>query len=171
MTNQWCLNIDRGMAVTGVVFLDLKKAFDTIDHAISLKKKKQSDSGVQGQTVFCFKSYLKDRQQFCMVNGVSSAKSRIICGVPQGSLLGALLFLIYITDLPNCLEHSLRRSFADDTNVTLSAEDLPTLQTEMSGDLNRMFDWLNSNKLPLNILKTDFMVIDRRQRIATLLGK
>ena len=126
---------------------------------------------MQGQTAFWFESYLKDRQQFCAMNGVSSAKNRIICGVPQGSLLGPLLFLIYITDLPNCLEHSLGRSFADDTNVTLSAEDLPTLQTEMSHDLNRMFDMLNSNKLPLNILKTDFMVIGPRQRIATLLGK
>ena len=65
------------MAVRGVIFLDFKKAFDTIDHAISLKKKKQSDCGVQGQTVFCFESYLKDRQQFCMVNGVSSAKNHM----------------------------------------------------------------------------------------------
>ena len=71
-----------------------------------------------------------------MVNGVSSAKNRIICGVPQGSVLGSLLFLINSTDLPNCLEHSLGRSFADDINVTLYAEDLPTLQTEMSDDLN-----------------------------------
>ena len=76
-------------------------------------------------------------------------------------LLGPLLFLIYITDLPNCLEHSLRRSFADDTNVTLSAEDLPTLQTEMSDDLNRMFDWLNPNKLPLNIQSENRFYGDR----------
>ena len=76
MTNQWCLNIDKGM-VSGVIFLDLKKAFDTVDHAILLKT--LSDYGVQGQTASWFKSYLKDRQQFCVVNGLSSAKSRIIC--------------------------------------------------------------------------------------------
>ena len=109
MTNQWCLNIDKGM-VSGVIFLDLKKAFDTVDHAILLKK--LSDYGVQGQTASWFKSYLKDRQQFCVVNGLSSAKNRIVRGVPQGSLLGPLLFLIYINDLSNCLDYSIGRSFA-----------------------------------------------------------
>ena len=165
MTNQWCLNIDKGM-VSGVIFLDLKKAFDTLDHAILLKK--LSDYGVQGQTASWFKSYLKDRQQFCVINGLSSLKNRIVYGVPQGSLLGPPLFLIYINDLPNCLDHSIGRTFADDTNLTFSAVDLSILQTEMSNDHRRIFNWLSSNKLTLNILKTDFMVIGSRQRIATL---
>ena len=90
--------------------------------------------------------------------------------VPQGSLLGPPLFLIYINDLPNCLDHSIGRSFADDTNLTFSAVDLSILQTEMSNDLNRIFNWISSNKLTLNILKTDFMVIGSRQRIVTLAG-
>ena len=167
MKNQWCLNIDKGM-VSGVIFLDLKKTFDTVDHVILLKK--LFDYGVQGQTASWFNSYLKERQQFFVVNGLSSVKNRIVCGVPQGSLLGPLLFLIYITDLPNCLDHSIGRSFADDTNLTFSAVDLSILQTEMSNDLNRIFNWLGSNKLTLNILKTDFMVIGSRQRIATLAG-
>ena len=166
MTNQWCLNIDKGM-VSGVIFLDLKKAFDTLDHAILLKK--LSDYGVQGQTASWFKSYLKDRQQFCVINGLSSLKNRIVCGVPQGSLLGPPLFLIYINDLPS-LDHSIGRSFSDDTNETFSAMDLSILQTEISNDLNRIFNWLSSNKLTLNILKTDFMVIGSRQRIVTLAG-
>ena len=101
-----------------------------------------------------------------MVNGLSSVKNRIVCGVSQGSLLGPLLFLIYIF----CLDYSIGRSFADDTNLTFSAVDLSILQTEMSNDLNRSFNWLSSNKLTLNILKTDFMVIGSRQRIATLAG-
>ena len=166
MTNQWCLNIDRGM-ISGVILLDLKKAFDTVDHAILLKK--LSDYGVQGQTASWFKSFLNDRQ-FCVVNGLSSVKDRIVCGVPQGSLLGPLLFLIYINDLPNCLDHSIGWSFADDTNLTFSAVDLSILQTEMSNDLNRIVNWLSSNKLTLNILKTDFMVMGSRQRIASLTG-
>ena len=105
-----------------------------------------------------------------MVKGSSSVKNRIVCGVVQGSLLGPLLFLIYINDLENCLDQSIGRSFADDTNLTFSAVDLSILQTEMSNDLNRIFNWLSSNKLTLNILKTDFMVIGSRQRIATLAG-
>ena len=126
MTNQWCPNIDKVM-VSGVIFLDLKKAFDTVDHAILFKK--LSDYWVQGHTAFWFKSYLKDRQQFCVVNGLSSVKIRIVCGVPQGSLLGPVLFLIHINDLPNCLDHSIGRSFADDSNLTFSAVDLSILQT------------------------------------------
>ena len=103
MKNQWCLNIDKGM-VSGVIFLDLKKTFDTVDHVILLKK--LFDYGV---TASWFKSYLKDRQQFCVVNGLSSVKNRIVCGVPQGSLLGLLLFLIYINDLPNLLRSYFRK--------------------------------------------------------------
>ena len=76
MTNQWCLNIDKGM-VSGVIFLDLKKAFDTVDHAILLKK--LSAYGEQGQTASWFKSYLNDRQQFCVVNGLSSVRNSIVC--------------------------------------------------------------------------------------------
>ena len=80
------------------------------------------------------------------------------------------MFLIYINDLPNCFDHIIGRSCADDTNLKFSAVDLSILQTEMSNDLNRIFNWLSSNKLTLNILKTDFMVIGSRQRIATLAG-
>ena len=78
MTNQWSLNIDRGM-VSGVIFADLKKAFDTVDHAILLKK--MCDYGVQDQTATLFRSYLNDRQLFCMINAVSSVKNRMVCGV------------------------------------------------------------------------------------------
>ena len=159
VTNRWCLNIDKGM-VSGVIFLDVKKAFDTVDHAILLKQ--LSDYGVQGQTASWFKSYLKDRQQFCVVNGLSSVKNRIVCRVAHGSLLGPLLFLICINDLLNSLDNSIGRSFADDKNLTFSAVDLSILQTEMSNELHRILNWLSSNKLTLNILKTDFMLVGSR---------
>ena len=87
-----------------------------------------------------------------MVNGLSSVKNRIVYGAPQGSLLGPLLFLIYINDLPHCLDHSIGRSFADDTTLMFSAVDLSVLRTEMSNDLNRIFNCLSINKLTLNIL-------------------
>ena len=100
MTNDWCFNIDRGM-VNGVLFLDLKKAFDTVDHKILLKK--LEFYGFEGITLHWFQSYLADRQQVCCVNGVVSSTKTISCGVHQGSILGPLLFLIYVNDMPKCL--------------------------------------------------------------------
>ena len=167
MTNHWCFNIDRGM-VSGGIFLDLKKAFDTVDHDLLFKKLKHY--GVQGPTLAWFKSYLTGRQQFCVANGVSSGKSLISCGVLQGSILGPLLFLTFINDLPKRLDFSIGRSFADDTNLTFSAINLLELQDEMNNDLGKIFAWLCSNKLSLKILKTEFMVIGSWQRIATLEG-
>ena len=167
MTNDWCFNIDRGM-VNGVLFLDLKKAFDTVDHKILLKK--LEFYGFEGITLHWFQSYLADRQQVCCVNGVVTSTKTISCGVPQGSILGPLLFLIYVNDMPKCLGYGTARLFADDTNLTFTSCSLPVLQNKMSNDLNEIAAWLNVNKLTLNLLKTDFMLIGSRQRIAALDG-
>ena len=118
MMNDWCFNIDRGM-VNGVLFLDLKKAFDTVDHKILLKK--LEFYGFEGITLHWFQSYLADRQQVCCVNGVVSSTKTISCGVPQGSILGPLLFLIYVNDMPKCLGYGTARLFADDTNLTFTS--------------------------------------------------
>lgn len=165
MSNQWCFNIDRGM-VNGVIFLDLKKAFDTIDHEILLMK--LAYYGIDDQSLMWFRSYLNDRQQVCHVNGVYSRKDFITCGVPQGSILGPVLFLLYINDLPKCLGHSIARLFADDTNVTFTGCNIESIQEQMTSDLNNIFQWLCSNKLTLNVLKTDFMLIGSRQKLSAL---
>ena len=93
--------------LTGVVFLDIQKAFDSVDHNILLDKLKFY--GISQMEFKWFQSYLTDRYQQCQINGFLSRKEKIISGVPQGSILGPLLFLIYINDLPNCLKSTSRR--------------------------------------------------------------
>ena len=112
-TDNWAFNIDRGY-INAVVFLDLKKAFDTINHSILLSK--LYSYGVKGNAYELLSSY--KRTQKCAVNGVLSKICTLTCGIPQGTILGPLLFLLYINDLPNCLSNSQPRMYADDTHLT-----------------------------------------------------
>ena len=118
-TNSWSVYIDNGL-LNGVVFIDLKKAFDTIDHKIIVRK--MSHFGADHNTLKWFQSYLGNRSQMCNVNGNQSTARTITYGVPQGSILGPLLFLMYIND--NCLQNASSRMFADDTNISLTAKTL-----------------------------------------------
>ena len=161
-TNNWSVNIDNGF-LNGVVFIDLKKAFDTIDHEIILRK--LSYFGADQATAKWFQSYLSNRTQRCNVNGNLSTASTVTCGVPQGSILGPLLFLMYINDLPNCLRVAAPRMFADDTSITLSAKTVADLKPAVTSELNNLTCWLRANKLSLNVAKTELMIIGSRQRL------
>ena len=166
-TNSWSVNIDNGL-INGVVFIDLKKAFDTIDHLIILQK--LENYGIDHNSLKWFESYLTGRTQKCKVNDRLSGSTSVTCGIPQGSNLGPLLFLIYINDLPNCLHHATPRMFADDTNVSFAADSLEELQSVINSELERLKSWLITNKLSLNIAKTEFMTIGSRQRINATQG-
>ena len=161
-TNNWSINIDNGL-LNGVLFIDLKKAFDTIDHEIILRK--LANYGFDPNALRFFASYLCNRSQKCTVNGVLSSVSKLTCGVPQSSILGPLLFLIYINDLPNCLDISCAKMFPDVTNITVPSCTFAELEQATNSELTNLCSWLEVNKLSLNIAKTDeFMVVSSRQK-------
>ena len=119
--------------LTGVVFLDIRKAFDSIDHEIVLEKLKFY--GITGVEYDCLQSYLTARNQQTFANGFLSTKKEIICGIPQGSILGPLLFLIYINDLANCLESTVPCLYADDTQIFASSHDTEDLINKLNSRL------------------------------------
>ncbi len=138
------------------VLLDLSKAFDTIDHNILLSK--LSHYGIRGVALEWFRSYLSERTQYVAYKDANSTRLNISCGVPQGSVLGPLLFIIYTNDLPNCLQHSQCILFADDTTLYKSSINVQDLITSIQSDLTALHDWFNANKLSLNVTKTNFMI-------------
>ena len=149
--------IDNGKFGCGV-FIDLKKAFDTVNH--SILPNKMEHYGIRGIDLDWFTSYLSNRMQYAStcINGHISEYRHISCGVPQGSMLGPLLFLLYINDVPNVSKHLSFYLFADDMNIYFEANDLLTLQKVMNCELHHVKKWPDANKLALNIDKTNFVV-------------
>ena len=107
------------------VFLDLKKAFDTVDHTILIDK--LFKYGIKGKDREWFKSYLDGRKQSCSVNGQRSTAKEVLCGIPQGSCLGPLLFIVYLNDFEGCLDFSKANMYADDTHTTIASNDIKEL--------------------------------------------
>ena len=138
------------------IFIDLRKAFDTVNHEILLKK--LDHYGIRGIPLEWFRSYLSNRKQYVFHNGESSKYQNITCGVPQGSVLGPLLFLIYINDLPNISNIFQFFLFADDTNIYCEADSPERLEFIINKELKKLHEWLIVNRLSLNIDKTNFVV-------------
>ena len=137
------------------VYMDLSKAFDTIDHKTLLHK--LNNYGIRGIALSWLKSYLSDRQQFVCIDGHNSSMSNIKCGVPQGSILGPLLFLIYVNDIINSSSILKFVMFADDTTILASHKDMNQLIYILNSELMKISCWFKCNKLSLNINKTNFM--------------
>jgi hypothetical protein len=106
----------------------------------------------------------------CSANGALSGTKLVTCGIPQGSILGPLLFLIYINDLPNSLEYSSTRLFADDTILTVSGKSIQDVEVAINHDLTNVKQWLSANRLSLNLVKTEYLLIGSRYNINNLLA-
>ena len=163
--DSWAMNIDRGL-INAVVFLDLKKAFDTVDNEILLRK--LQCYGIRQSSYKWFASYLDNRTEVCQINCCKSTPKSLKCGVPQGTILGPLLFLLYINDLPNCLQFSQPRMHADDTSLTFASADVQDVNDCLNYDLSKVYTWLSANKLTLNLTKTEFILIASRQKLSNL---
>ena len=153
--------IDQGKFSVGI-FLDLSKAFDTINHKILIRK--MEHYGIRGIAKKWFENYLCNRKQLVKYNGVESEEMTITSGVPQGSVLGPILFLLYINDIQFCSELVSIILFADDTNILYSETCLKTLNEILQIEMNKIANWLNVNKLSLNTTKTKLILFRSRNK-------
>ena len=143
------------------VFLDFSKAFDTVNHNILLDKLEHY--GFRGIAYSWFKSYLNQRTQIAAMNGVDGNELTINCGVPQGSVLGPLLFLIYINDIYQSSQILPFRLFADDPSILLANKNLEILEQTRNSELKKASVRLLANKQSVNVSKSKFLVISSRK--------
>ena len=160
LQSQLINNIEKGL-FSCCIFLDFSKAFDTVNHNILLKKLEHY--GIRGLALSWFKSYLTERKQVVIANGETSSEQEIRCGVPQGSVLGPLLFLLYINDIYNSSKELDFRLFADDTSILFADKNLDVIERLVNSQLEKVSEWLLANGLSLNVSKSNFLVISPKK--------
>lgn len=153
--------IDKGKLASGL-FLDLSKAFDTVDHQILLLKCEKA--GIRGCALEIIASYLSNRKQFVSVNGSDSPTIGISCGVPQGSVLGPLLFLIYINDVSNLDLKGIMKLYADDTVLLYESKDSTSIVALIQNDLHIISEYYRLNRLTLNASKSKYIIFQSQHK-------
>ena len=161
LTNDVIKSFEKGQFTIGV-FIDLSKAFDTVDHEILIKKIERY--GINGNILKILKSYLKNRKQYVFYDSTTKDFLSITCGVPQGSILGPLLFLIYVNDLSRASSLLTEIMFADDTNLFMSNSNIKQLFSDMNIELAKVSTWFKANRLSLNVDKTKWTLFHSSSR-------
>ena len=156
VTDDWLQSIDKG-ELTGTIFVDLQKAFDMVDHLILLSK--MESMGVKGVELEWFKSYLSNRRIRTSVNNELSDEKLISSGVPQGSLLGPLLFIIFINDINSAFSKCKLHLYADDTVIYFSHKNPRVIENILNKELKSLDEWMNNNNLKINYEKTVCMLL------------
>ena len=143
--------------------IDLSKVFDTGDHTILFKK--LEIYGITGANLAWFRNYLTNRKQYTCINTDTKINElKVTCGVPQGSSLWPLLFLIYVNDLPSASNLLNTIMFADDTNLFFEHKDISFLFSTVNRELQNINEWFISNKLSLNVKNTKFLIFHKASR-------
>ena len=159
-TNDTLMALNNGMCVLGI-FIDFSKAFDTINHQILISK--LENLGFSSPCLRWFSNYFTDRSQVVTIDNYSSRSCKLTVGVPQGSILGPTLFLIYINDLCSCFKYLKPILYADDTNLFYQSKNLALDISKINQDLDSLDYWCKCNKLTINLDKTNFIIIKNRQ--------
>ena len=146
-----------------LLLIDFSKAFDMVDHAILVRKLKHY--GIRGFALKWLESYLSGRKQFVSINEANSETLEMEYGVPQGSILGPLLFIIYINDIPEIAKYAKFILYADDANIILTANTIEEINTQLKNLTNELLKWTNCNGLALNLKKTNYMIFSRSHNI------
>ena len=147
-------------------FIDVKKCFDTIDHDILLKKLKLY--GIRESAHLWFSDYLNNRKQYVSANGYTSKTMNISTGVPQGSALGPFLFLIFINDMPQHVNDASCNMFADDNSIYSTGVSVIEMEKRFQKSINDANSWYQNNRLPVNIVKTLFMISGSTRKLTDL---
>ena len=151
--------LDDGQIACGI-FIDFEKAFDTVSHDIQ----KLDHYGIRGISNDWFRSNLSDRSRFVSTNGFNSDYKTIKYSVPQGSVVGPLLFLIFINDLNTAIKHSETFHFADDTCLLNIKDSVKQINKVVNKDLKFLVQWLNANRISLNVAKTEIVIFRRKKK-------
>ena len=166
LNNEMLNGIDNGY-LTGMIFIDLQKAFDTIDHDIFLMKLRCI--GFSNSTILWYRSYLENRTFQVNIENDYSNLGKLNCGVPQGSILGPLIFLIYVNDMPQAVDCDLFL-YADDTCVGFNDKNIKTIENNLNRNFNSLCDWFVENKLSIHFgeEKTKSIVFGSKRRLKNI---